>query len=527
MPRIAQGTTFVSDGSVHARVVVAPKKYLSRSLLGIVAEHETTGARLWAATLQEIVTTLRELGRAGEVTKAVETAINVGREDPKGGLERVRKSLSKLRADLREQEIRTPRKGKPTSPTVKKFGQRWTKGELHTEFPDHIPDKKSAHKDASNLETHVYPVIGPIPLAELTIEHCQDVMRRLSRTLSSSTRRHVAQVMVRLCNLAVYPCGILKASPLPKGFLPRVTVRAGAYLYPAEDAKLLATDATKVPLVNRLLYGFLCREGMRKEEALKLVWSDLDLLNGTITLDDNKTDDPRAWALDPGVCAALALWKKTQTAEEVFPVADPEHLPETLRGHLRAAGIARPQLFEHGSKRRQVNIHALRATFVTVSLANGKSEAFVMDRTGHRSSLMIARYRRQARTAAELDLGCLAPLNEALPEFVGAGKVQGRRRAPRGRRTKPRKNSSERPLGGMAYAGDLKAGQAVASEPSGSELPRESRGQSRRASISTEDPAPKTDVGAGTESIILKTIAEASAAGQWDVVRMLAERLGR
>jgi hypothetical protein len=54
------------------------------------------------------------------------------------------------------------------------------------------------------------------------------------------------------------------------------------------------------------------------------------------------------------------------------------------------------------------------ATFVTLSLASGKTESWVADRTGHRSSNMINRYRRQARQVVELNIGTLAPLYEAL-----------------------------------------------------------------------------------------------------------------
>jgi len=64
-----------------------------------------------------------------------------------------------------------------------------------------------------------------------------------------------------------------------------------------------------------------------------------------------------------------------------------------------------------------VRAYDLRATFVTLSLANGKSEAWVSRRTGHRSSQMINRYRRIAESVAELNLGELLPLNEAIPEL--------------------------------------------------------------------------------------------------------------
>ena len=61
--------------------------------------------------------------------------------------------------------------------------------------------------------------------------------------------------------------------------------------------------------------------------------------------------------------------------------------------------------------------HDLRGTFVTLSLANGRTETWVADRTGHKSSQMINRYRRAARSATELGMGPLAPLFEAVPEL--------------------------------------------------------------------------------------------------------------
>jgi integrase len=64
-----------------------------------------------------------------------------------------------------------------------------------------------------------------------------------------------------------------------------------------------------VPLVRRLFFGVLEREGMRREEAADLRWSDVDLARGVVRLDENKTDDPRAWSLDAGVAAALGIWR--------------------------------------------------------------------------------------------------------------------------------------------------------------------------------------------------------------------------
>ena len=60
--------------------------------------------------------------------------------------------------------------------------------------------------------------------------------------------------------------------------------------------------------------------------------------------------------------------------------------------------------------------HAARVA--TPAAANGKTETWVADRTGHKASEMINRYRRRARTHDELGLGPVAPLVDAIPELA-------------------------------------------------------------------------------------------------------------
>jgi hypothetical protein len=52
-----------------------------------------------------------------------------------------------------------------------------------------------------------------------------------------------------------------------------------------------------------------------------------------------------------------------------------------------------------------------------------------MGRTGHETSAMLARYRRAARSVAELGLGELSPLDEALPEFCYPARLDELNRA--------------------------------------------------------------------------------------------------
>ena len=121
---------------------------------------------------------------------------------------------------------------------------------------------------------------------------------------------------------------------------------------------------------------------------------------------------------------ALALWAPSEPAPDDRVFADQgvplstEHLAKQLRDDLRRAGITRPELFERSATRVALRAHDLRATFVTVALAIGKSETWVADRTGHKSSTMINAYRRKARTWSGLELGALGPLDQLIPEIA-------------------------------------------------------------------------------------------------------------
>jgi integrase len=319
--------------------------------------------------------------------------------------------------------------------TFAKLAGRWTGGDLARDYPDHVRVKKSADDDEYRLEV-LCKTIGDVPIASFKLDDAERAMRALPKHLAPASRRQYAQLVSRVLGLAVYPCRLITASPIPRGWLPKLGARkAFAFLYPAEDAELMASA---VPLVYRLLYGFLAREGVRRSEAQALTFADLDLETGTVRLDENKTDDPRAWALGPDVVRALKVWRDTQRkgaqlGDRVFVDAsgepiDWEHLAARLREHLKMAGLSRQELFNSTTARQRLRAHDLRGTFVTLALASGKTETWVMDRTGHTTSMMLNKYRRAARSAAELGLGWLAPLDLVMPALEVGQRVGQRDR---------------------------------------------------------------------------------------------------
>jgi integrase len=192
-----------------------------------------------------------------------------------------------------------------------------------------------------------------------------------------------------------------------------------------------------LPLVWRLFFGVLSREGLRRANAATIEWGNLTLNAGEgvghIVLDRTKNGRGGSWALDATTTEALSRWQSICPSNRwVFPTealpryrrrraGDPlhvDHAGEILRTALQSAGVTRPKLFEQGDNRLRLRAHDLRATFVTLSLAMGRSEDWVMTRTGHTSSLMLMRYRREAETVVDLKLGWLLPLHDLLPELA-------------------------------------------------------------------------------------------------------------
>jgi integrase len=411
MPRQRTGTVYEASGKWYVRLTLGGR----RESIPLPTCTSRDAAKQRKALLNDLA---RKLGAAGREDIALEL---LDRAAARGGkaLDEVRRAVNLIASG----KVVPTRPGK--APTIRELGQRWTSGELARLYPDHVKEKRSSDNDVSRLERYVYPVVGDVRIDAFTLDDAEAVMRGGPAERAAATRRHVAQLLHRLCAMAIFPLRFIAASPLPRGFLPKVGPgKAKGWLYPDEDATLVA--CASIPLAWRIFYGFLHREGMRHNEAASLTWSDLDH-RGAISLDENKTDDPRAWALSPGVNSALRAWRALRaregapTGEDALVFVDEQgrqigerHGAERYRKHLAAAGINRTNLFERTSKRQPIRIHDTRATFITISLANGKSEAWVQDRTGHKSSIMINRYRRVARQApSPTDSAAAAPASAA------------------------------------------------------------------------------------------------------------------
>ena len=427
MPRESTGTVFRSPtGAWCIRVTIAKGERRAETL-GWCKSKPAAVKR--AALVSSWVARLRKCGHVEFIGDAVKD----------GAAATTAKDLADVEQAVRELEgkpckIVPPSPKASNVPTFRKFAEQWTSGELHELYPDQIPIKDTAYEDTCRLGKHVYPTIGDKPLDKVTLDDALEVMRKVPSTLAAASRMQIAQLMRRVLQIATFPARHIEHNPIPKGFVQRRHAEpAKGCIYPDEETKLMA--CREVPLSHRVMYGFLHREGMRAGEGYRLRWGDMDLKRGAIRLDVNKTKHPRSWALDPGVVRALQAWKdkyrpKAKAGDLVFTddgktSLDHPHRAQIYREHLQAAGISRPELIDGSKTRRRVRFHDQRALFITTALANGKTETWVSDRTGHTTSQMINAYRRQAREWTELDMGTLLPLDEAIPELRPETKEGG------------------------------------------------------------------------------------------------------
>jgi integrase len=271
--------------------------------------------------------------------------------------------------------------------------------------------------------------VKDVALVAFTREHADGIMAKLPARLKRGTRRQVAQLVSRVLRLAVFT-EIIKASPLPPGWLPKAPkpeAMAKESLLPSEEAKLLQgrseAGEVVVPLNYRVAYAFLHREGMRKGEARRFTWGDVDLAKGILSLDENKTDRPRSWVLTPSVARVLIEWKgksrDTKTSGLVFIDIRWEKLAPIYRAHCEAVGIDRARLYEKKANKLRLRAHDMRAFFITAGMFAGRDGLWITDRSGHTTLGMLRTYERDVRRWHELG-EAPADAFEAIPEFAFA-----------------------------------------------------------------------------------------------------------
>jgi hypothetical protein len=346
--------------------------------------------------------------------------------------------------------------------TFEAFGRAYTSGELERAFKGRFKTKKTIGDDASKLE-HLYKTIGGFSLREFSVRHANLAMANLPPTCRSDrTRNHYWQVMHRLLEIAVQPAELIDRNPLLREHRPEMTEPEPEYpyLFPHEDWLMVSyagpgtcqgVDFARVDL--QALFGCCTREGARIDEFLRrLTWGGIDTMHGRLNVGIRKNGRVGTWKAQPGTIETLLALRELEVprAPWMVPMAEAapfrleagradgvetvklaslegpffglpadekyaERIQALLKAAFDAAGLMRrTELFEVSPGRGKLRAHDTRATFITLAKSLDASESWIMARTGHDHSTMLATYDHARAEWLEHGFGRLVRLDVGL-----------------------------------------------------------------------------------------------------------------
>ena len=253
-----------------------------------------------------------------------------------------------------------------------------------------------------NIEQHIIPAIGDIPLNKLTTRDLQKLyndlqsngrLRKVQKKekpgLSNSTVRGIHMMLHNALDRAVKEKLIL-SNPTENCIIPKIEKQEMKILHPDHISAYL--DAAEQRGALPMFYLELV-SGLRKGELTALLWSDLDIQNRTIyvskqyvknpngelTLSRPKTETSVRKVSIPQDAVDLLIAEHGKHPENPYmfpsPVTGEMYYPDSVvnlhKKILKDAGLP------------HIRFHDLRHTFATLALQNGVDVKTVSSMLGH------------------------------------------------------------------------------------------------------------------------------------------------
>jgi integrase len=273
-----------------------------------------------------------------------------------------------------------------------------------------------------NLELHVMPYIGSVPLSSLTTARLDAVYRELERNgradpkgggLSPRTVRYIHTILSAALAAAV-ESGRLARNPAAKAHPPTAKQAKAPEMRCWTAAQLAAFLSWSAQHgAHHALWHVLANTGMRRGEALALRWRDADLTTGTVSVrrsagivrnkgeapamveGDTKTGKPRVIDLDPATAAVLRTHRRERGAmalqlarDDALVFGDHEGRPLIPEGVTRRFRMDVAACRKTGAGVPVIRLHDLRHTHATLLLTAREPVHVVSARLGHASGMV-------------------------------------------------------------------------------------------------------------------------------------------
>ena len=298
--------------------------------------------------------------------------------------------------------------------TVSQWAERWiadreTRGIL------------SYHQDEGRLANHVLPTLGPLGMVTVG----RDDVERLVEVLDAKVRdgelapKTAANVWTLVTSMFDDACRSKTRALRCRSDNPTRDVRgpergvdrSKTYLYPSEFLRLVSAPEDKVPRRFRDLYACAVYSYARAGELEALEPGDVDLDHAIISITkavdrrngevkSTKTGESRRIPIEPNLFPLLRRLKNECTGERLLWVPKADERATSLRDHLRAVGVDRPELFADNDRQKHLTFHDLRRTALTWLAVRGDDPLRIKQRAGHSAFSTTEGYLVEVETLA-------------------------------------------------------------------------------------------------------------------------------
>ncbi len=279
-----------------------------------------------------------------------------------------------------------------------------------------------AKDERNNLERHVFPHLGPLPLTVVRPVHVRAVLSKAAETLSRETVRKIRGVVSRILG-AAFREELIVENPVARVEVPtdtRADVRERTILTDDEIRLFLAS-----PLVDlELKVLSVCARvlgGMRTSELNRWAWTMLEREHfSEVTIRRAKAKRgiagrvQRLTVPEP-MRPILRVWWETQGTPESGPVFPSRRGPNKggfkrprvgyagrLRKALRRMGITRPEIHQDTELTRRADFHSFRRAFSTALAEAGVNVQTAMHLAAHSDPRVHALYVMQTGAMREV-----------------------------------------------------------------------------------------------------------------------------
>ena len=348
------------------------------------------------------------------------------------------KAKTKTEAKQVERSLLAQREngGLPTNRTTL---ATWLDYWLTKELPTRKPAQRTIETYQIAIENHIKPHIGDLPLSKLNVQRLKHLERTLLERLSPGTVGQTHAILRAALETAVED-GLLPHNPMSF----RAPRREPKEVIPpdGEDVGHLLTLAREVAPEWFPAYYLITVSGMRRGEALGLIWEWVDLLHGQIAV-NGQLQRTRAKGLVDGPTKSKSSHRIIDLdATTVQILSDHRQAQDRRVAELGPAynygagrvfdngfgGPLSPESFYRTLKAlgarvgiQEITVHKLRHFNASLSLASGETLADIAARLGHSSPMITGRV--YVHSLPSRHRGVAERIGALVAEKVNVGKM--------------------------------------------------------------------------------------------------------